>query len=796
MDVARWDRIKTVFQEAFDRDPVERPGFLDSVCGGDADLRGAVERLLESHGSASGFLDAALDPALRNASLTDHGERRAGSLAVQGVPTRIGLYRVIRELGRGGMGTVYLAERDDPALRKTVAIKVVRMESPLILRRFQTETRILAGLEHSGIGRLYDGGTTDEGLPYFVMEYVAGESLLAYCDGRRLSIDERVRLFRRVCDAVQYAHQSFIVHRDLKPSNILVTLDGEPKLLDFGIAKLLTPPVDDTTPEETALWGRLLTPQYASPEHVAGQPVTTASDVYSLGVILYELLCGEKPYRVTSQQSPAEIERTVCETEPPPPSDAAPAALRRRLRGDLDNIVLKALRKNPEQRYATAAELADDLQRRLHGFPVRARPDRFVYRARKFIVRRAVPLAAAATVIAAVVAGTLTTLAESRRAERRFDEVRALAHSFLFEVYDSISTLPGSVAARRLVVSRAQQYLDSLAREAGDDHTLTRELAESYLRLGYVRGRPYTPNLGDTAGALDSYQKGLALLEREVRRHPDDEALQKALSQASMDVALILMRQGRADASMASANRAITAAQALTERHPRDAVFNEMLAHAYMRLGEAQDVAVRHAGAIPGYQQVLATYRRALTVLQSAGPHDEPFWQVRVSTIHFHVSYPLQWLGERTGEAEYFKDALESALKGDAINRQLVARDPEDVASLRRLADGLTEIGLLRWRCCRDLAGALRDEEVARDGFQHIVDRDTQNLEARRDLAHAYNSLGIILGEADQRSAALDANRAALAIYDRIDRADPTDDENRRYLSEVRARIAAIERSR
>jgi tetratricopeptide (TPR) repeat protein len=396
--------------------------------------------------------------------------------------------------------------------------------------------------------------------------------------------------------------------------------------------------------------------------------------------------------------------------------------------------------------------------------------------------------------LVALVIALSVSVWQMRRAERRFEDVRTLAHSLLFDVYDSITPLPGSVAARQLVVSRAQQYLDSLAREAGDDRSVTRELAESYLRLGYVRGRPYTPNLGDTAGALDSYQKGLAILEREVRRYPDDEALQKALSQASMDVALIFMRQGKADASIAAADRSIRAAQALANRHPRDAVYSEMLAHAYMRLGEAQDVTARRAASVAGFEQVLATYRKALAVLEAAGAHDEPFWQIRLSTIHFFISYPLRWLGEVTGDTEYFRQALESELKGDAINRQLVARDGTDAAYLRRLADGLYEIGLLRWRCCQDLAGALRDEEAARDAFQRILARDAENLEARRDVANAYNNLGIILGEAGQRSTAQEANHQALAMYEHIDRADPTDEENRRYVSEVRARIAALDR--
>ena len=796
MDSARWERVKAVFQDTFEKEPAERAALLAAACGDDAEVRMLADRLLAAHGSVGTFLDTPLQPETRSASLLGERERSAESLALQGPkPERIGAYRIVRELGRGGMGTVYLAERDDAGFKKTVAIKVVSRDSHVMMRRFRTETQILATLEHPGIARLYDGGTTEEGLPYFVMEYVAGENIVAYCEGHHLSIADRLRLFRRVCEAVQFAHQSFIVHRDLKPSNILVTAEGEPKLLDFGIAKLLNPELAGGPVEETMEMTRLLTPQYASPEHVRGQAVTTASDVYSLGIILYELVSGSRPYRITSDR-PTDIERAVCETEPPPPSAAAPARARRLLRGDVDNIVLKTLRKEPAQRYGTAADLAEDVRRYLDGFPVHARPDAFLYRTRKFLVRRAVPLAAVGAILVAIAAGTLSTLAQSRRATRRFNEVRGLAHAFLFDVYDAISALPGSVSARRLVVGRAQQYLDSLAREVEDDPSLTRELAGSYLRLGDVRGKPYTPNLGDTAGALESYQKGLALLERESARHPGDLAIQEELVQANMDVGVIFMRQKRADASIAAANRAIALAQALTERDPRNPVFTEKLSNAYLRLGQAQDVAAEQRGSIAEKWQVLATYKKAVGILEAAGPHAEPFWQARLATLYFYIGYPLRVLGDRTGDVRYYKESLDSSLKGDAINRQLLAADPNRIDYIRRLADGLTSIGEYRWKCCGDLAGALRDEREASAAFQQILERDPQNVEARRDVANAYNNLGRILGEAHRPSEGLEALRKALALYEQVSRADPTSAEDASYVAEMRARIAAIERAR
>jgi serine/threonine protein kinase/WD40 repeat protein len=448
LEPARWERVKAIFQEAFEREPSHQGAVLDAACRGDAELREAVERLLRAHADVAGPLDA---PPAIDVDPMESDNGRALPLA----PSRIGPYRIVRELGRGGMGTVYLAERDEPGLRKTVAVKVVRrgMDSAFVVSRFRTERQILAALEHPGIARLYDGGTTDDGLPYFVMEYVDGEDLLRYCDGRRLPIATRLQLFVRVCEAVQYAHQSLVVHRDLKPSNVLVTTAGDPKLLDFGIAKLLSPQLGEEGADETASVIRLMTPHYASPEQVRGERVTTASDAYSLGVILYELLCGHRPYRIKRGEQ-GEIERAIFEQDVDPPSTAlartekvtapdgrgtasvtpadvsarrqsAPGKLRRRLRGDLDNVVLKALRKDRAERYATAAELGEDIRRHLEGFPVRARAARRAYRAAKFLRRHRTGVAATAAVVLSLVTGLGVAVHQARVARA------ALADSLL-----------------------------------------------------------------------------------------------------------------------------------------------------------------------------------------------------------------------------------------------------------------------------------------------------------------------------------------------------------------------------
>jgi serine/threonine-protein kinase len=439
-----WDKVEEVFLSALEHGVAQRKAYLDTACDGDAVLRAEVESLLASHEQARDFIEA---PAVAFVSDLLPGELIDASKSTVG--QRIGQYKVIQEIGRGGMGTVYLAERADEQYQKLVAIKVVRrgMDTQDILRRFRNERQILASLEHPNIARLLDGGTTDDGLPYLVMEYVEGTPVTNYCDDQRLPTNERLQIFRTICAAVQHAHQNLVVHRDLKPSNILITPDGTPKLLDFGIAKVLNPALSGPAIERTGTELRVLTPDYASPEQVRGKKLTTTSDIYSLGVVLYELLTGHRPYRSVNTPS-HDFARVICEQEPPKPSTAVSSVevvthddsrpqttitpesvsrardtqfdkLRRGLFGDLDNIVLMALRKEPERRYESAAQLSTDIQRHLDGLPVIARKDTFKYRAGKFVRRNRLAVAAAAVILLSLIGGIVATAWQARVAARQ-----------------------------------------------------------------------------------------------------------------------------------------------------------------------------------------------------------------------------------------------------------------------------------------------------------------------------------------------------------------------------------------
>ena len=525
MTSTQWKRVRTLFESALDRPPDRRTTYLDDACNGDEALRREVEGLLHADEAAESFLEA--PPQI------DLGpEAGSGPFGATWKGRRVGAYRLTDRLGRGGMGAVYAAERADDQFQQRVAVKLIRWDADTTegRRRFHVERQILANLQHPNIARLFDGGVTDEGVPYLVMEYVNGQPLTEYCRAHSPSVEERLELFRTVCDAVHYAHRNFVVHRDLKATNILVTDDGTVKLLDFGIAKLLAVGSDDqdanpfpvAVPPRTRTGMQLLTPECAAPEQIRGEAITTATDVYQLGVLLYELLTGRAPYRITTRVR-HEIERAILEDTPERPSTAVtqtdegtdgdgsptPSAtwtpdangrvrlmnarqLRRRLAGDLDVICLKALKKDPERRYPDVDALADDVARHLSGRPVRARADTFTYRASRFVRRHRAAVAAAVLVGMAILMGSAAALWQSRVAAAERDRAEAAlvqaegTLSFLEDVIASGGPGEGSPDTPIGVVldsaaARVDAELDGQPEVARAVHT---SLAKVYFEMG------------------------------------------------------------------------------------------------------------------------------------------------------------------------------------------------------------------------------------------------------------------------------------------------------------------------
>jgi tRNA A-37 threonylcarbamoyl transferase component Bud32 len=523
MNPADWQRVKEIFADALEKPANLRARFLQEACGDDLQLREEVESLLKSNDEDEHIIEKnALNLSQVFQSDGDNYKER-----------QFGRYKVLREIGRGGMGAVFLAERSDGEFNQQVALKIVRqtIADSEIEKRFRRERQILASLNHPNIASLHDGGVSENGEPFLVMEYIEGEPLLSFAENQILNIEERLRLFLKICSAVSYAHRNLIIHRDIKPSNILITKEGEPKLLDFGLAKILDDHLSDDTQTATAF--RAFTPSYASPEQIQGKNITTASDVYSLGVVLYELLTNERPFK-TEEKSFEEILKEINENEPTKPSAVQSSKFkvqsskfntaignRQSLRGDLDNIVLMALRKEPERRYSSVEQFAQDIERHLKHLPIRARPNTFKYRASKFFKRNRVAVVAAALILISVFTGLAVayrqyrqTERERAKAEKRFNDVRQLSNALLSDIAPKIERLQGSTEARIALVNQSLKYLDSLANESTDDLQLQSELASAYEKIGDLQGNPAKPNLSDFAGAILSYEKASVIRKR------------------------------------------------------------------------------------------------------------------------------------------------------------------------------------------------------------------------------------------------------------------------------------------
>ena len=779
MTPERWEQMKGLFASALERSPDDRSEFLRKACGSDEGLLAELEQLLSSYES--------------NKSISDEPPSGDG-LTEQ----KIGSYRIVRQIGVGGMGAVFLAVRADDAFSKRVAIKLVRtgVDTQAVLKRFRQERQILAPLDHPNITKLLDGGTTEQGLPYFVMDYVEGTRIDRYCDTHKLSINERIALFREVCSAVQYVHQNLVVHRDLKPSNILVTADGVPKLLDFGIAKLLKPDIFTLSLDATVAEFRPMTPGYASPEQVRGEPVTTASDVYSLGVILYELLTSCRPYKLKGD-NPDEIRQAVCEQEPEKPSitltqldqDRAspnksltaesvaalratvPEKLRRQLAGDLDNIVMKALRKEPQRRYSSAEQLSDDLRRYLEGLPVAAHPDSRTYRAGKFVRRHKLGVAAAALLVLSLLAGVLGTTWQMRvaqreraRAQQQFNDVRKLTTSFLFEFHTAIQDLPGSTPARQLLVQRALEYLNKLAVQSQSDAALQRELAEAYLKVGDVQGNPYGPNLGDKPGAVRSYQRALEISQTLVQSNSNDVEALGYLARSYRSLGEVLPQLGQPTEAMADLRRAIGILEPLGASVPDDEL-RFQLSNSYQALADL----LGHSGSLnlADATGALENYRKALTVADSilAKNPGDPRFRMNAVTLHLRI-------GDMQSQAEDLKGAMESYRGALDAAEGLATADPANARARVLVVNATRKIAALQ-RQLGDNKGALKNYEAAVAISQDLVRTDPTNVQASMGLVILYREIGDLIWDMNDQAGAIAEYRRAAEILEKLSAAEP-----------------------
>jgi serine/threonine protein kinase len=780
-NAASWADAKRVFEAALDRPEAERAAFVDQACGGNTALLEEVRSLLAWHKGSTGFLETPAAPVSSTSAET--------TTAIGLIGKSIGAWRILDVVGSGGMGVVYRAERADAAFRRHAALKVVRPgpDSPQIVERFRLERETLAALDHPNIARLIDGGTTPDGQPFLVMELVDGEPIDRYCDERRLSIDERLDLFRKVCAGVQYAHENLVVHRDIKPDNILVTKDGVPKLLDFGVAKILSrdAPLPEDPAATSATWA--MTPDYASPEQVSGRPSTTATDVYSLGVLLHVLLTGARPYTLTGT-TPADIEKQLLEFTLIPPSERAVSSpdseeraarrglnslkLARRLTGDLDAIILRALGRLPSSRYSSVEQLAEDVARYRASYPVHARARTAAYAARLFMRRHRAAIAVAVLLTVVIVGGIAAVLwqaaaaAEARgRAERRFNDVRALAGSLIFDVYDAIDDVPGTTPARTLIVQRAVQYLESLANEAAGDAGLQRELAQAFVRLGDAQGNPTRANVGDPTGAIASYQRAIALAEAVQAQAPGDNAAIRTVALAHRQRADVLALTGDKEMALTDAQASADVYERIGRADgatPEDRInvglasikLGDLLGNPnFENLGRAGSANLAYAKALEAFRQ-----------LDRAVPND-----LRVRRL---LGVTLERIGTMHEDAQQWTDAATAYQQSFEIRRALAAREPAHRDIQRDLGVAHEKVANVLF-AQRNFAAAADEQRQALAVFEKLAIADPADVNAARTVAISREHVAQAVRENGGVTEALELYRKALDAHRAFRTQDP-----------------------
>jgi len=700
-----WRSVDALFQEVADLPAADREALLR---GADPEVRGEVEKLLAADGEQGDLV----------AQAVKEGETIFSAAA----PQRFGPWRVLGVLGEGGMGTVYLAFRDDGYFDKQVAIKCVRTGfSTEAAERFRRERNILARLEHPNIARLIDGGETADGQAYLAMEYVQGEDILAFADKHKLDRTARLRLFLQVCAAVQYAHQHLIVHRDIKPANILVTADGTPKLLDFGIARLVD---NDLAPTVTQF--RAFTPSYASPEQILGEPVMVASDIYSLAVLLYELLTSRRPYQLRTTTA-GELERVICQNPPEPP----------RVSTDLDVIILMAMRKEPERRYRTVQELAGDIESCLAHRTLRARKDTLWYRTTRYLRRNAWGVAATVAILAALAIGMANSEYQRGIAERRFQQVRKLANRFLFDFDREIRQVPGTTKARELVVSTALEYLDSLAREAKDPG-LRFELAQAYQKVGDVQGMTGLPNLGRPADALASYRKSIDLARTLHAAKPDDAGYARVLAMALQRISFLQIALGENGQALQSLDEGIRIAEAGIRGRDLQPADLRLMANGYTYLGALQQQFGRAPEALSAAQNGIDWMRRYAQAAPGVRADSD---LVRAAGV----------VGRQQIVAGELVEAATTLREVRRKRQEIAEKAPNDMENLREwatidhfLANVLGEpIG----PNLRQPEEAMKVYEESTELLERLAEADSNNANARLDLANAFGKQADLIRE-------------------------------------------------
>ncbi|MCC6538402.1 MAG: protein kinase [Bryobacterales bacterium] len=760
MDPARWSQLERLCDDAVALSAEERRRYIDTATAGDPELRRQLEDLL-AHTAPNPLLEGIVQ------RMRDTVEQPP----MTGL--RIGPFRIVREIGRGGMGAVFEAEREGE-FRQTVALKVCGQApfSPGFRARFEQERQILASLRHPNIVQLHDGGATPEGVPYFAMELVEGRPIHDYCIANRLSLDGRIGLFLEVCGAVEHAHQRLIVHRDLKPSNILVNAAGHAKVLDFGIAKALDP---DAMPGfETRTVSAPVTPDYCSPEQLLGQPVTTRTDVFQLGLILFELLTGQRA-RQMNAANPTELAKAVCQDELPL---ASVAGANNALAGDLDTIVATATHKDPERRYAGVGALARDLAHYQSHLPIAARRDSAPYRLRKFLARNRLASAAAAAVLLTLLGGVAATTYQARRSARRFEQVRGIARALMFDVHDAIENLPGALEARNTVVRTALRYLDALSTEAAGDEALQLELASGYSRVAEIQSGMTGPNLGLREEAIQNLRKAQAILEPLYRAHPESKGPAMELADVHRWLSEIAVRTGDRTAGHRHMEESLAISQQLAKARPADAEVAMDLALGYFQYN--RDIAPRGT---PDFRYVAEPIRLIEELLRRS-PNDPRL--LRELARAYNGAGSVYFSARRAAEALPYLE------KAAALTEDWVRGRPGDATSRRNLMYNYSGVGDIYF----GYSFSLGNREKASAAFAKMAEHSAALLAAdpnrssvRVDYAMAQMRQATAMPP--KSTAAIELMTKALATIEAVRAADPNNNAVVSQIGPFYSRLAA-----
>ena len=741
----RFEQIEKLFHEAIELPQGDRAAFLDRACQAGTPLREEVDLLLSAALVAQG------NPAWQSGAIANE----ANLIGAEHDATEFDRYRLLERIGAGGMGVVYKAVRSEDDISQTVAIKIVHAmpRDEMAQARFAQERRILARLEHPNIARLIDAGATPGGLPFLVMEYVDGVALTDYLAAAGLSARAVLQLFRKICSAVSCTHRNLIIHRDLKPANILMTPAGEPKLLDFGVATLT-----DGSALRTKTGAGALTPEYASPEQVRGEPVGASSDIYTLGVLLYQMLTGKYPYRQTT--SALDLAQAIT-AEPPLALNSGG----KRFDSDLETIVSMALRKEPDRRYGSVEQFSLDVQKYLDGYPVSARPDTPGYRVRKFVRRHRFGIAAAALVLVAITGGVAATLREASIANRRFTEVRTLANTYLFEIHDAIKDLPGATPVRRLVVKRALESLARLSKERGNDRALGLELAAAYSKTAQIQGGAVEASLGDRPGAVASYKTAVAILEPLASALPRDMDAGRELAKDYADLSSLLTFMGDLKGSAEYARKSIALSEKLVAVRPADMELRETLATGYESLADVSGN--------PNYpnlgdtKSALSNYQKALKI-DSKLAAEQPanlLRQREVATLDGRLGQIYQALDDKPAAIGAYTAAVDA-------DERILRMSPLSAPARWDAAAANHNLALSLLRMSR-VEEAHKRSERSTEIFEEYSKTDPKNTEARIAVADCYYTQGYVNSSAKDDRAAIAFYKRAVGVYNEVIAANP-----------------------